>query len=83
MAAATRGDARLAVALAAGGDRLREDASSPRAPAEDAFLERDLGPARAEVGREAVEELSALARAWTDAELVDVARSGELRVPTA
>jgi predicted ATPase/class 3 adenylate cyclase len=59
MAAALAGDPRDAVALAGGADRLRQAASAPRAPSEDAFLERELGPARAALGRTEVDAITA------------------------
>ena len=49
--------------LVAAADLVRAKASVPRTPSEEAFLERELGPARAELGRSVVDELTAAASA--------------------
>jgi predicted ATPase/class 3 adenylate cyclase len=61
MAEAIDGDAQTAVVLVAGSDRVRAAASAPRTPSDEAYLERELGPVRAELGRAVVDELTASA----------------------
>jgi predicted ATPase/class 3 adenylate cyclase len=61
MAAAIAGDPRRAVLLVAGADHVRGAAAAPRTPSEDAYLERELGPARAALGRAVVDGLVATA----------------------
>ncbi len=50
MAAGASGHPHRAALLAGGADSIRAAASAPRAPLDDAWLERELGPARAALG---------------------------------
>jgi tetratricopeptide (TPR) repeat protein len=73
LAAATTGHFHHALILAAAADKIREDAKIPRAPFDDANLERGLGPARASLTSEEVTEAQQLGRALTTEQVAEVA----------
>ena len=68
-------DPRTAAVLAGGALRIRDDASIPRTASDEAFLEREFGPARASLGRATWDELVAAGRASSDDDLIALASS--------
>jgi len=74
LAAATVGRSRHAVVLLAAGDAMRAAAGIPRAPFDEAYLERGLGPARAALSADDLDAARMEGGQLAGAELVEVAR---------
>ena len=81
-AAGAMGDSRRAILLVAGADQIRAEASVPRTPTDDAFLERELGPARAAFDRTTFDSVVMEGRALALDALISLARPEPSRVDT-
>ena len=66
-------DPRRATRLVAAADRIREEARTPRIAAADVFLEREYGPARAQLERSEYLALVGDGRSRSVAEIIDIA----------
>lgn len=75
LAAGTAGKFRHAIVLVAAADALRASAAIPRAPVEDDYLERGLGPARAGLPQDEQASAQAEGTQLRGADLVRVANT--------
>lgn len=73
IAAAIIGRPTHAAMLLGGADAIRADARAPRTPPEDAYLERELGPARHELGSTEFDAIVSRGRALARTEVLEAA----------